>query len=90
MADLRQTIISQNAANILVLDYEPSKATIPQLDLRHGAIGSKTTILQWWFRPSRSSKGKLWWSFIRLLPSIQEVLKARILDLREIADGISL
>jgi hypothetical protein len=54
-----QALVSQNAADILVLDDEPWVASVPELDLGHGVGGTEPGVLGRRLSGGRTSEGEL-------------------------------
>jgi hypothetical protein len=60
IALLRQALISEDTADIFVFNNEPRMASIPELDLGYGLIGSEDSVFLCWLCPAGARERKLW------------------------------
>lgn len=57
---LREALVSENTADIFVLNDKPRMASIPEFDLRNRFVGTKHGIFFWWLSSAGTRERKLW------------------------------
>lgn len=60
IALLRESLVSEDTADIFVFNNEPRMASIPELDLRYGLVGAENSIFFSWLSSAGARERKLW------------------------------